>query len=86
MGTGPHHHNTNAQGLWMQPQETRALVSLSGFVAASPNPCSSLGHWAGLKSMQDRKPPLEKLRERGPSLAQARLAMECCSWPARQEF
>lgn len=38
MGTGPHHHNTNAQGLWMQPRKTKVLVSLSGLWRPVPTP------------------------------------------------
>lgn len=64
------------------PQQARALVCLSGFVAASPNSCVS--HLvAGLDSTACKmKIPIEETKEWDLSLAQARLAMECWSWPA----
>lgn len=59
------------------PQQARALVSLSGFVAASPNSCVS--HLVtGLDSTACKmKIPTEETKEWNLSLAQARLAMEC---------
>lgn len=81
LGTGPHCHSKKTQGLQMQPQGSKHSSFpfwLCGSQSQSP------GHWAGLNSTQGRKYPLEKVREWDPSLAQARLVMECWNWPARK--
>lgn len=56
MGPGPHRHSMNAQGLWMQPQGSKSSSYPFWFCGSqSQLLCSSLGHWVGLNSMQDRK-------------------------------
>lgn len=56
MATGPHHGNTNAQGLRMQLWGNKSSSFPSWLCSGQSQAlCSSLGHWAGLNSMQDKK-------------------------------